>query len=41
METVSPAVTCYEFDCSISGFINLDEYLEKMTDEDTGSHIQD
>jgi hypothetical protein len=41
METISPAVACYEFDCSISGFINLDEYLEKITDENTGSHVQD
>ena len=33
METVSPAVVCYELDCSVSGFIDLDEYIDSLEGE--------
>jgi hypothetical protein len=41
LETVSPAVDCYEFDCSIPGFINTEEYISALQDENTGSELQD
>ncbi len=37
LETATPAVACYELDCSVSGFIDLDGYIEKLKNENTGS----
>ena len=41
LETTTPAVACYEFDCTISGFIDITEYIEELKNEDTGSDVQD
>jgi hypothetical protein len=40
LQTASPAVDCYEFDCSIAGFIDTEEYISVLQDENTGSSVQ-
>lgn len=37
LETTTPAVNCYMFDCSVEGFIDLDGYVKELVDDDTGS----
>ena len=37
LETVSPAVSCYEFDCSNDDFIDLDEYVSDLDNDNPTS----
>ena len=37
LETVSPAVSCYEFDCSNGDFIDLDEYVSDLDNDNPTS----